>query len=392
MKKFFSSLKQIIYYLLPTKKEWACIGIIFLSFLMIFAGGSINSKTKVEQISYEIADVVKGGDEAYLFCKGKEKSITSNERFSQYVNDRFFDIAPFRSVIGYNFDKSVECQVLELGNYGVNPSFLTSNYFTNHMDKGKIIFDRYFFELLYKDTNTDRSGGYDNFVYITKTQADYLISNNNEIATYDDVINTKITINVNEDISANWKVANIINDDGIFCEGAKKAFGNYLICFTLVPEVLRKTELMLFSMSDSNYLNIDYISLLENYFPINEYEFYAKEDVSPLVKLSAFLNTRDKNYVSDVLSTLLIIVGVIPFVGFGFFLVKQNIIVRHIFEFIFVSFFVWLIFFIIFKISKSIVLFSFVSLVSFFIIFIVFLLWIFILWLIKNYVRTNTKI
>ena len=391
MKNLFLYLKRIFYYLLPTKKEWVCIGIIFLSFLMIFGGGSFNSKTKVEQMSYEIADFTKGGDEAYLFCKSKEKSMTSNEQFSRYVNDRFFDIAPFRSVIGYNFDKSVECKVLELGNYGVNPSFLTSNYFTNHIDKGKIIFDRYFVELLYKETNTDRSGGFDNFVYITKTQADYLISHHDELTTYDDVINSRLTIIVG-DLTSNWKVANIINDDGIFCDGAKKAFDNYLICFTLVPEVLKKSELMLFAMSDSSYLNIDYISLLENNFPVNEYEFYSRDNISSLEKLSVFLNTRNKNFVADVFSALLIAVGVISFIVLGIMLLRHKVIVRHIFEFILVSFFLWLTFFVIFKISKSIVLFSFVSLVPFFIVFITFLIWIFILWLVKKYAKENTSI
>lgn len=392
MKKIISSIKRILNYLKPTKKELLMMGIVFTSFSVFFASGSLNSNTKVEQISSEISRVVKDGNKAYLFCESEEKRMTSNERFSQYVNDRFFDIAPFRSVIGYNLDKTVECSISELGEYGTSPSFLTSTYFTNHIDDERIIFDRYYFELLYKETNTDRSGGFDNFAYITKSQADYLISNDSSLTSYDDVLNTSLTFVSGDNVLGNWKVANIIVDDGMFCNEAKIAFNNYLICFTLVPNILKDTESMLFSMSGSSYLNIDYISLLENYFPAKDYYFHTNGGIASLEKLSTYLNKRSDNIVPDAIVTMLIVFFTIPFLVISFFMIKQDLLLRHLLEFIIVSFATWFLFFLIYKISKSILLFSFTSLAIFFIVFSLFLLWMFVLWLVKKYGKRNTII
>lgn len=397
MRKILKYFNHFIHSIIPTKKEIIFMCAVFVSFSMFFVAGLFNSQTKAEQISAEISQAVSISKEAHLFCKNEKKSMISNERFSKYVNDQFYEITPFKNVIGYNLDKSVNCSIEELGDLGINPSFLTSTYFTNHENNnGDIILDRYYCGLLFKPTNTSRDGNFDNFVYITKTQADYLINQNNSFETYHDVLDSELTIVIDGQKTAKWKVANIIDDSYLFCEMSSVVFENYLLCFTLVPEALKKSESMLFSMSDSNYLNIDYISLMETYFTDTNDYFYTglnETNNKSIVRLASFLNNKKSNTILDVFSIILFILFGSPFLALAFFIYKeQHLLLKHIFEFSFVSAFVWLLFFIVHKLSRSIVVFSFVSLALFFAIFIIFFFYMFIMWLVKKYGKRHTII
>lgn len=388
-------LKTCFARLKPTILELIGMAIVFSSFSMLFVCGSLNNKTKVEKIASEMTMVVRNDGQANFVCKNKDGSILSRESFSKYINDQFYETSPFKSVIGYNIDKSIDCSLNELGELGNNPSFLTSTYFTNHLNNdNKIIFDRYYFELLFKETNTSRPDNISNFVYLTKTQADYLITNNDDYFSYEDVINKTITLNMDAESTYIWKIANIIDDNCLFCESAELAFKNYVVCFTLVPDVLKQSEAMLFSMYDFEYSNINFISLIETNFSNKNYSFYLqnKDQNQSITKLVNFLNNTKLNDASNILSIIGFVIFSLPLCSIFFYSLRKNIYLKNIFEVVFSALFAWLIFFMIFKFSKSILFFSNISLIIFIIIFIIMFFSLLVIWLIEKYGRKNTII
>ncbi|MBO7615272.1 MAG: hypothetical protein J6T15_06195 [Bacilli bacterium] len=387
--------KRIYNFCVPTKKESIYMAIISFCFLMIFICGSFNVNTTVEQIAYDIALEVEKENNVAIMCKSENSSIISGESFSKYVNDQFYDTNPFKSVIGYNLDKSVSCSIENLGEHGTNLSFLASSYFSNHIDSdGNIIFDRYYLKLLFKETNTYRGNDVSNFLYITKTQADYLIRTDLDCNSYEDVINKRITLTVKDSASTVWKIANIIDDESLFCTLSKKYLNNYVVCFTLVPESLKKTESMLAVMSSSRYSNINFISLLKDNFPSNEYTFSSinNDSSKSIVSLKDYLNdTEGKGYL-NVLSVLAIMFFSMPFIFLGYVCLVKKIKFKNILQFVFSSITIWLIFYIIYHIFDSVLFFSFTSLSVFLVLFLCLLLYMVVVWLIKNYGKQDQSI
>lgn len=393
MKNKKSSIFRTIKEKAPTKTETIFMGIVFVSFSLIFLSGSFNNETKIEKYSIDIANVVKKDKHAYFLCENNEgKTFTNKEGLSKYLNDQFYLTSPFKNIIGYNFDKNVKCSIDELGELGTNPSVLTSSYFSNHEDDEKIIFDRYYFELLFSPTNTSRPEGIDNFAYITKTQADYLISNNPTFSEYSDVIDSTLTINIDGEKTQKWKISNIINDDCLFCDKSKSIFNNYIVAYTLVPLTLKNTESMLFYMSDFAYSNIDYITTIELNFPVDSYTFFLhnSEDNLALFRLVNYLNTRKQSIASNIIGWFLLVLFSSHFVALGYLAFKKNITLKVIIEFCIPSMLSWFLFFIISRLSKSILFFSFVSLSFFFIVFLLFIIYLFVLVLLEKYGKKNT--
>ncbi len=395
MRTVVQFLKTVFVRLKPTVIELIGMAIVFSSFSMLFVSGSFNNKTKVEKIAFEMTTVVRNEGQANIVCENKDGSILASESFSKYINDQFYETSPFKSVIGYNIDKRVDCSLDELGELGSNPSFLTSTYFTNHYNNdNKIIFDRYYFELLFKETNTSRPDNVSNFVYITKTQADYLISNNSDCDSYEDVINKTITLTIDGEDAYIWKIANIINDNNLFCKSADLAFDNYVVCFTLVPDALKQTEAMLLSMYDFEYSNINFISLIETNFSNKKFSFSSQKENQnqSIIKLVNYLNNTKLNNVTNILSVVSFIVFSLPLGLIIFYSFKKGIYFKNIFEVVVSAFLAWITFFVIFKVSKSILFFSNIALVIFVSMFLVMFFCLFVIWLIEKYGRKNTII
>ena len=125
---------------------------------------------------------------------------------------------------------------------------------------------------MFEDSNTDRmSGKYENFVYITKSQADLLLSKY-DMNNYKDLIDTEVTFYYGDNYES-WKIANIF-DDSVFIDKANAAFDNFVVCgYYYLPGEIKDKEKVLFAFDDSDFFNQIELKAIINNFSKDSFNF-----------------------------------------------------------------------------------------------------------------------
>lgn len=395
MKKIKEIAKKVLLKLKPSKFQLIWMLVLFISFCGIFCSGALSKQTYSETLANDVSLKVKEGEAINIVCRGRENNnVMSKQTFASTINSKFKSKYPFTCVMGYNFNKTINCSLDELGPLGENLSFITSSYFTNDGGENSdvITFHAYKVELLFKEPNTQRTEEQANFVYISKSQADYLIESNAGFLVYKDLLNTSITFRENGNSPVKWKIANIYNDNGLFCNEAKKSLNNYVICFSYLSDTLKRTESAMFSFYDFAYSNIEYFNHIKREFPAESYEFLTRNndaDATSVKLANYFNNIFEMNEGSQVFSIILLIVSLLPFFVFAFILLKKEMDFSYLIQFLFISLFSWLLFYFISLISKSVLFFSSFSLIVFLILTLVVLFVEFEFLIMDKYERKN---
>lgn len=258
------------------KKKLGITALFIASVSLLFFGGLFNKNTYYESSAKELTDIVKNENEnIYLSCYPKgEFDCTKKERFSRDMNAQFREINPFRCII-YSEAADNNWYIDEFDEFGQNLSILPATYFTNTEDKATndFVFDRYPMSVMFKATNTDRNG-LENFAYITKKQATYLMEKEN-LKDYKDVLNREMTLVIDGTIHT-WKIANIFNDNLLFAQIADNVLGNYIVCGAYRPIEIQRNERFLFSFDENEYYNGSQLKTIKKNFQTSEFgiDFY----------------------------------------------------------------------------------------------------------------------
>lgn len=360
------------------KKKAIGIGMITLSFTSLFLFGSLNSDYRYEVVAQELSDIsIKEDSQIWLKCVANdETNYFQYEAYSKKINDRFYEHKPLQMVIASKSNDKI-FSVNEFDELGDNLILLPSSYFSNHVDsRGNIIFDRYYLQLMFKDSNTSRhSNG--NFVYITKKQADYLIYSNNSYEKYSDLIDQTITFSIceGENVCAfNWKIANIFEESD-FVSQAEKTLGNFIICGQYLPVEAKGNEFILFSFESNSFYNKNKLKTLQNIFDEKtvNFNFYDKSNSEQnnkiISKIDDLFSTQNSDY--EWLYSLLLTLDVFLLAtGFIFYIKGGHLITLDIILHIGIATIIWGIFKAVNYYSNSLLFFSSASLVLFLLFFI----------------------
>lgn len=352
---------------------FGCVSLVFIS-------GIFTSSASYEQSAKYINEIINATNkDINISCSSKEEfPFEKAEQVSSYINDQFYDLFPSKSII-YSESNTDPYEINELGTLGENIKILPSSYFSNHKDNEKIIFDRYYAELMFEDSNTNRFGKYDNFVYLTKKQADYLLETTSATS-YKDLIDTGLTL-IFEGETYLWKIANIFNDC-TFIQETENIFGNFVITYkSYLPVNIKNNIKILFNFSNYEFYNYNEIRIITSNFNYNDYIFtyynYVKPESSNIEnyyeKAIFPLNNQVDNV--DWLFTISVVLSVIIFITS--FYISNNC--RKTKIYILLDFFVLMISWGTFKTISdlffSINFFSYQSLIFYLLIFIATLIW-----------------
>lgn len=337
----------------------------FICVALIFVSGSFSSITLREDIASKISNLA--GDE-YLNIYQKE--IQGVEYFNRNSINDVLEIVNRENNLSYSYNAfqsgltygvhggNIKIDSLKINNDLV---FLVSSIFSNHINtSNQIIMDAYYLELMFKDSNIDYFG-YDNFCYITKQQADYLLESNPIYSSYEDLLNESLIVEIDGE-TYNWKISNIIIPFGEYYEGCVKTFNNFMLCYINLPTYnyvsvshfyLNDTKFNFFKIRDTfnkyNDKNLEYNVFLKNSYDINDAN-YIKDFYNGKIE--------SKNAIFIPIFIFNILLSICWFIYL--FLSKIGTFYKTIFTFASL-FFGYLVFYAIFKITYNIMYFSFFS-------------------------------
>lgn len=141
---------------------------------------------------------------------------------------------------------------------------LTTDYFSSHQGLRGTIFDKYDLYLYSANSNASFFGAYDNLCYITERTAKSILANNSLLKTYDDIINTTLSVKYGETTSV-WKIGNIVLDQEETYEQLTCVYQDFILAYKLLPAPLSR-EVELCTYFDANtYFNINKITTLSKF-------------------------------------------------------------------------------------------------------------------------------
>ena len=358
----------------------------FVCVIFIFVSGAFSFTTLRENVASNISTLA-GDNYINIYQKeiGGMKYFDRNNisDWLQVVikeNNSYYSHNMFQSGITYGLDSAdIKIDSLNINN---NIVFLLSGIFSNHINtNNQIILDSYYLELMFEEANSSHTG-YDNFCYITKQQADYLIKNNYNYNSYEDLLNQSIAVEIDQKIY-NWKISNIIIPFGEYYEGCVKIFNNFMLCYINLP-TYSYVSMSHFYLNDTKF----------NFFKINDtISFYKNDALEFHIYQSNLRNLEICNnitmFFNGTISSNLF--AFVPLFILSVALIIINFIYLHIINIskhkkaiiLFSSSFLsYAIFYLYFKITNSILYFSFFStmyLLCFLLVSILYFLYLFLL-------------
>ena len=333
----------------------------FICVVLIFITGAFSPTTLREEVAYEIADLA-GNGVVNIYQKEKEEGHIKRTMLGPILdkiikeNNSSYSYDMFQSALTYGVHNGdIKVPSLAIDN---NVTFLVSGAFSNHINsQNKIIFDAYYLELMFKEANSSYSE-FDNFCYITKDQADYLISKNDEYSNYESLLNETLEVQI-DGIAYKWKIANIIIPFGEYYGGCIKTFENFLLCYTNLPK-LNYISISHFYKNDAKH-NFFKISDTLSKYKTDNFEFvvdcannHAKD------KINLYFNGNIQNTLTIFVPLMVLaIILCISFICF-LFVSKSNAFMESL-EIFIPSFVGYVIFSFLFYVSGIITYFSFFS-------------------------------
>lgn len=273
--------KRIKLFLCSLKwKHFFCLTPLFAIFVLTFFYNSYNYNSILEQVSSNIANVSLNNTTTKSlnvnFELNKENAtiddlsnlIDISNSFRKNNVSKYF----YNSRIVYNANKTQ----FNFINFNINPTIIVSNIFSNHKnDLGETVMDYYELKLMFETSNI-RYDGYDNFCYITKNLADYLLMYNPNLTTYESLINFGLTVVSNNDTYV-WKIANIILEGGDN-EFYSDIYGDYVVSFTKLKNYDNPS--LSFDFASSIKKNMDYLKFFKQNFSLDNYTIYINNNIA----------------------------------------------------------------------------------------------------------------
>ncbi len=294
--------------LLQSSKPYLLLALINLFFFLIPL--SLNfyvDDVKVEDTAQKIANVAsstgleKNSVAIRLRSPNAGESDSGGNRFGVSVNsyNGLFP-NPLQLTDGLiNEELSFSYGDLQLDEIGYT---ITSGIFSNHQGVRGRLFDQYEMYIYSDKSNTDYSGC-NNFCYITERTARKIMEANPSLTSYDDVINTALTVKY-KDITHKWKISNVIMDKESFYSQMSGIYGDFILAYTHLPGGLGHNVDLTAYFGSNTYLNIN---KMESLFSLDSptYTVYrgnlGNADASTLDELDTFFNGFAYNETTKVL-------------------------------------------------------------------------------------------
>ena len=190
------------------------------------------------------------------------------QNFNNY-NNTTYAIKEYKELVCANLDdREVKVNALEDN----SPAVIMTSWSTYYYDKkigGNVFMSNLLVEGFGKEKVTDTS-----FCYITSKQADYLISQNPEFNTHEDLINTKIDIKLTfagESKTAQFIIRDIILSDVGNDPRYNELFGSYIVCYYL-PFLKTTKYQMLYDLAKDEDRNLKLLNEIKESYSPEKYE------------------------------------------------------------------------------------------------------------------------
>lgn len=226
-------------------KVFILIGIQILFFCFTSIAGVFSGNYLFSDISDSISIIESDCDVVTFSANSKSKLgkdiFLTNIDYVMKENDALYDSYPFQCSIVYNEKKTNNIFCDSLGEFGTDLCILPLSTAGCHMDSNnKQILNQYYIHILTTNgISTNRPSG-SPYCAISKTQADYLLSDHNEYlentngTPYDSLVGKELAISFGEK-KYTFILGGVYDDEFGFAGPFHQAFGNCIISYYLLP-------------------------------------------------------------------------------------------------------------------------------------------------------------
>ena len=254
-------MKKIKYILF--KNKYICPIIIFAFFCIIFLAGSFSSNSNIDAAALYISNI----SSKHTFSKSIPviAESTNSEKKSVLIDTateyRFLhgifgggNKAYFANTVNADKKETVICPTL---NNTVNYSFLyAESGFRNKKQEGSPYYRHEFYpiNLMFQGEHRHLSGSF-SFLYISQSQADIILDNNNlehNENNYESLLGTglKLIMNNKEYL---WVIEDIYIETGVYYSDIHDAIGDFFIGYNEYPDGFKKQAI--YFLNNSKYQN-----------------------------------------------------------------------------------------------------------------------------------------
>ena len=343
------------------------------SVFLIFAGGSFSNDAKEERIADYAANVAIQQSDGELFSinVGNKKSYTrmlpvDHELYNLYGIFKQEKITFASSINATKQDHNITIQ----GDEDINLSFLyvgptgSIKYTRGHKKYLHYVFP---VELMFEDNRGKAAEVSEYICYLSKSQATRLLNRKNNYSSsydnyseddYKELLYSPLTITIDVDNQFTFSIINVYFEDNYYCTGLSHVMGDFVICSYYLPLNLRSEQKSMYFMSKYSYQNKYFMDYINDTYSGDDFEisinpYNIKGNFNDGFLLSFYKMPKNNNSWAFMFVFLAASV-----VLFGLFL-AYKFKMKHILLYFTCSYiFSYLIFKIIFLISKNVIWFS----------------------------------
>lgn len=365
------------------KKTLSFISIsIIVSSCSLFLAGSINDNTKNEEVSYQLASIVKNDSVGGDYCTGIVEMKDGSEKKLPSPYDEFLQLrglfrhSDFVYASTFNADKSQAVNLTEYSS-STNLSVLCSDRFSNRpRSDGTFTQEVYPLDLFFDGVKT--SAGDYSWCYISESQAKaILVERNIEpiVENYIELISTSTMIDFEGEMHS-VTIGDIFYERGGYFENLTKIIGEFILMPPKAPESFKSQACYFFTpfpYQNSFYLARMYALYDSGSFSLRISELNLKNTSNIDACLKAYYHSASVGLTALSWVLFVLIIGINLFLTFLCFKKKLLLSFGNCVLITLCFVFSFYIFRIIYLASNSVLFFSHSSLICFAIMFLIFI-------------------
>ncbi len=279
IKIFFHRLKLFFFHGQKVKQVLISFALLLGGFILLIPAGILNNSTPIFDSSFYFSEIIKNNDVDFIPVIAEQKNAETKMYSTPIVYRSLYEAFETKQVnyIGtVNADKGEEVYLEEIENCP-NLSFLYCSVgFQNRKFEDHYLHESYNLELMFYGTAT-RSGSDFSFIYLSQSQAKYLLTHvygilEDEITNsdYEQLIGKSTELSI-KGKTYSYTIGNIYLEQNYFYEAVQSTIGDFILGYDFYPEDLKKQATFL--MNSHEFQNKTYLEYSVNQYSPSKFTY-----------------------------------------------------------------------------------------------------------------------
>lgn len=365
---FLSKIKSFLFHKQKTKQVLMACSFLFLAYALLVPAGALHSSTPIYDSAYYFSHLIAQNDSMNyigVLAEQIDEKHPMNSTASEYRGlYGTFGNKKVNYAGTVNADKATDVCFTEFDDSPMLSYLYVSVGFQSKKYEDHYMHETYPIELMF-DGHTSRIGDDFSFIYISQSHADSILKirknvseTNFAISDYEELIRTSTIVNINGH-EYSYTIGNIYLETNYFYDALHECMGDFVIGYNTYPEGMQKQAM--FFMNSYEYQNKTHLEYALGEYNPSHYKYKLSKGIinANLNNKKALTFTKDYN-VATIFSYFILVISITAISVSLFFIYKYNLFEQNAnyIYFALSSLAPYLLFYLIFKFSKSVYVFA----------------------------------